>query len=176
VEFILNEAPEVSEVAYDLLVLQSLRRLIRATDIFSRRLVAQHKVSGPQLICLHRLLESDGLTVTQLSQAVYLSPSTVVGILDRLERQELVTRIRSLQDRRKVLIHVTQKGRDLVQDAPSPLQEALQAGLAKLPIDGQQTIADSMAALVAMLEVSELDAAPILETGTTLEGGEGVAP
>lgn len=167
-DFILNEAPEVPDVAYDLQVLQSLRRLIRAADIFSRRLIKQHKVTGPQLMCLHKLLELDGLTVSELSKAIYLSPSTVVGILDRLEKQKLVTRIRSSTDRRKVLIHVTQEGRDLVVDAPSPLQEALRSGLTKLDTHKQKEIADNIASLVSMLEIDDLDAAPILETDTNL--------
>ena len=167
-EYILNEAPAVPDVAYDLQVLQSLRRLIRAADIFSRRLIKQHKVTAPQLMCLHKLLERDGLTVSGLSKEIYLSPSTVVGILDRLEKQHLVTRIRSSKDRRKVLLHVTQEGRDLVVDAPSPLQEALQGGLAKLDTDKQKEIADNIASLVTMLEIEDLDAAPILETDTHL--------
>ena len=167
-EYILNEAPAVPEIAYDLQVLQSLRRLIRAADIFSRRLIKQHKVTGPQLMCLHKLLEHDGLTVSELSKAIYLSPSTVVGILDRLERQLLVTRIRSSTDRRKVLLHVTQEGRDLVVDAPSPLQEALQNGLSKLDTAKQKEIADNISSLVMMLEIEDLDAAPILDTDANL--------
>jgi hypothetical protein len=56
-------APPVPGVAYDL-QLQSLRRLMRATDIFSRRLIKWHKITGPQLVSLHKLRESDGLTLS----------------------------------------------------------------------------------------------------------------
>jgi DNA-binding MarR family transcriptional regulator len=167
--FIRDEVPPVLPVAHDLRILQSLRRLMRATEIFSRRLVKAHKITGPQLMCLHKLLESDeGLTVSQLSRAIYLSASTVVGILDRLERQDLVTRVRSATDRRKVLINVTETGRNLVLDAPSPLQQALQAGLMTLPESEQCSIADSLGQLVNMLELQDMDAAPMLDTAEDL--------
>lgn len=152
-------------VAYDLQVLLSLRKLIRAADIFSRRLIREHKISGPQLMCLHKLIEFDGMTVSQLSKEIFLSPSTVVGILDRLEKQGLVVRNRSEQDRRKVLLSVTKAGRLLVEEAPPPLQNALQEGLGQLSIKEQEKIADSMQKLVEILEIESLDAAPILETG-----------
>ncbi len=167
--FILDQAPPVPEIAYDLQVLRSLRRLIRAADIFSRQLIKRHKITGPQLICLHKLLEHDSLTVSGLSKEIYLSASTVVGILDRLERQHLITRVRSKTDRRKVVIQVTQQGRDLVIDAPSPLQQALQKGLSKLDESKQRSIADTLAELVSMLEIERLDAAPILESGESID-------
>jgi len=169
--FLGDQAPPVPEVRFDLQILQSLRRIFRAADLFSRRLVKQHRITAPQLMCLHRLAESDGLTVSGLSKAIYLSASTVVGILDRLERQGLVTRVRSVVDRRKVLIHATQAGRDLVLDAPSPLQQALETGLRALAIEEQRTLAESLDRLVGMLELDSLDAAPVLQTGA-IDGDE----
>lgn len=163
--FILEQAPAVPAVAFDLQVLLSLRKLIRAADIFSRRLIREHNISGPQLMCLHELLDHDGMTVSQLSKEIFLSPSTVVGILDRLEKQELVKRVRSEEDRRKVMLSVTQAGRQLVEDAPPPLHNALQDGLSQLTLKEQESIAQSMQKLVEILEIQNLDAAPILEVG-----------
>lgn len=161
--------PPLPEVAFDLQILQSLRRLMRAADIFSRQLAKAHRITGPQLMCLHKLLEADGLTVSQLSNAIFLSASTVVGILDRLEAQGLVTRVRSDKDRRKVWISVTQAGRDLVDEAPSPLQQALQQGLGKLSQTERRVIADNLDRIVCMLELQDLDAAPLLETSESLD-------
>lgn len=165
IDYITTCSPPVPDVRFDLQILQSLRRIIRAADLFSHSLAKLHKVTSPQLMCLHKLLESDGMTVSGLSRAIYLSPSTTVGILDRLERHGLITRVRSSVDRRKVLIHVTQAGRDLVNDAPSPLQRALENGLGELPPEQQATIAESLGSIVQMLELQDLDAAPVLETG-----------
>ncbi len=164
-DFIQDAAPEVPRLHHDLRIIQSLRRIIRATDLFSRRLVKQHKITGPQLMCLHKIVESEGLTIAELSRSIYLSASTVVGIIDRLERQGLATRQRSVSDRRKVLIHATQEGRDVLIDAPSPLQKALQSGLNELEEPEQKRIADTLEHLVDILELERVDAAPMLEIG-----------
>ena len=164
----MEKAPDVPKIAHDLLVLQSLRKLIRAADIFSRRLIKEHKVSGPQLMCLHKLVENEGMTVSELSKEIFLSPSTVVGILDRLEKQQFVTRERSVEDRRKVILHVTQSGKYLVEEAPSPLHTALQNGLGQLSLEEQAIIAENMQKLVDILEIDKLDAAPILDTGNNM--------
>lgn len=165
IAFIRDAAPPVPPMRPELQILQSLRRIIRAAEIFSKQLIRQHKITGPQLMCLRKLMESEGLTVSELSKAIYLSPSTVVGILDRLEERGLVARLRSRGDRRKVLIHPTQAGRELVAEAPSPLQVALERGLQALEPEQQQRMAESFSQLVQMLELDFVDAAPVLETG-----------
>jgi DNA-binding MarR family transcriptional regulator len=174
-EFIRDTTPDLPPQRYDLQILRSLRRMFRAADLFSHRLQRQHRVTGPQLMCLHTLLESDGLTVSELSLAIFLSASTVVGILDRLERQGLVTRVRSTKDRRKVLIHVTQTGRELVLDAPLPLQRALELGLRQLEKGRQRELAEALNSLVEMLEITDLEAAPLLETGALTLDANGTA-
>ena len=70
---------------YDLRVLQALRRIIRAVDLHSRKLLAQHRITGPQLVCLLAVEENQPVTGSAIARHVHLSPSTVIGILDRLE-------------------------------------------------------------------------------------------
>jgi DNA-binding MarR family transcriptional regulator len=150
---------------YDLKILQSLRRIIRATDIYSRRLRVTHDLTAPQLICLLAVVEDGPLTPTLLAQRVHVSPSTVVGILDRLERKDLVTRTRSETDRRVVNIHATTKARRLARHAPSPLQENLATALNNLSPREQRAIARALDRLVDLMELADVEAAPILETG-----------
>jgi DNA-binding MarR family transcriptional regulator len=95
-----NQDPEVPKASYDLRILQALRRIIRAVDIHSHKLSTQHKITGPQLACLMAIKEEVPLTSGNLAKKVYLSPSTVVGIVDRLEEKKLVKRNRSSKDRR----------------------------------------------------------------------------
>ena len=143
---------------------------MRAVDVHSHRLAAVHKITSPQLLCLRTLVDDGPLTSSALAKLVHLSPSTVVGILDRLEQKELAVRERSMKDRRQVLIHVTRAGVDLVKNVPSPLQYRLAQGLAALPEDEQITIGKSLEQLVELLELEKseevaplLDIAPIHE-------------
>lgn len=161
-------SPAVPESNYDLRILQSLRRIIRAVDLHSRKLSMQHSITGPQLACLLVVNEHGPLTASSLAREVYLSPSTIVGILDRLEQKQLVVRQRSCQDRRVVNVEITQQGIELIRSAPSPLQETLSRALQQLPGDEQVAIALSLEKIVALMEAGDIDAAPLLATGALL--------
>ena len=150
---------------FDLRVFQALRRIIRAVDLHSRKLAAQHKITGPQLVCLLSVAESEPVTPSAIARDVHLSPSTVIGILDRLDAKGLVSRVRDVTDRRLVQVSLTEEGNALVASAPSPLQDTLAAAMSQLPEEERSAIAESLDRIVEMMEVRHIDAAPILETG-----------
>ncbi|MBU1319066.1 MAG: MarR family transcriptional regulator [candidate division Zixibacteria bacterium] len=155
----------MQENRFDLHILRSLRRIIRAVDIYSGKLKSQHQITGPQLICLLAIVEKGPLTATALAKSVHLSSSTMVGILDRLEKKELIHRTRDKKDRRQVNVVATESGMRLARNAPSPLQDGLARALSKLSDLEQATIALSLRRIVDLMEVNDFDAAPILETG-----------
>jgi DNA-binding MarR family transcriptional regulator len=148
----------------DLWILRSLRRIMRATDVQSRRLAAEHHITGPQVICLQTLADDGPMTATALAKLVHLSNSTVVGILDRLEQKDLIARHRSTTDRRQVLVHATDAGRELLGRVPSPLQQRLASGLERLPVREQVELATAIERICELLEVPDDGAAPLLET------------
>lgn len=156
----------VPQTSYNLRIIQSLRRIIRAVDLHSRKLSMQHNITGPQLACLLIIGEHGPLTASSLAREVYLSPSTIVGILDRLEQKELVVRKRDSGDRRVVNVAITSRGRKLVDLAPSPLQETMARALQDLPEIEQVSIIMSLEKIVSLMEAEDIDAAPVLETGS----------
>lgn len=156
-------------------ILVSLRRMARAVDLHSRQLAKEHELTGPQLVCLRYVQGHDGVTPKSLATAVSLSQATVTGILDRLERRGLVSRMRSTIDKRVVHLAVTDAGRELVAEAPSPLSEAFRARLAALP-DGEQGMIDwVLRRMVEMMEATDVDASPILTTGDVTADHDEVA-
>ena len=158
--------PQVPKGSYDLRILQALRRIIRAVDIHSHKLSTQHKITGPQLACLMVVEEEGPLTSSKLAKKVYLSPSTLVGIIDRLEEKRLVERNRSSVDRRQVHISITPQGKQLIVDAPSLLQDTLANALVELPEIEQVSITMALEKLVDLMEARHIGAAPLLETGS----------
>lgn len=164
-------AAKVLDIRYDLQILQSLRRIIRAIDIHSRKLRIQHDITAPQLVCLLSIADDGPITSTKISQHVHLSPSTLVGILDRLEMKGLIQRKRDTKDRRLVYVTATEKGLETVKYAPSPLQDGLATALKDLPELEQTTIALSLERIVDLMEVRHIEAGPILETGQLDEEG-----
>ena len=161
----LHQPPRVPAGNYELRILQALRRIIRATEIHSQKLIQQHNITGPQLGCLLALIDHGPLPTTTLAQKIYLSPSTVVGIVDRLEEKGLVIRQRSSRDRRQVQVAATEAGQALAAAAPSPLQESLAEALKELPELERVSITLSLEKVVDLMEARKIDAAPLLATG-----------
>lgn len=149
----------------ELQILQALRRIIRAVDIQSRRLASRYGITGPQLVCLATLCDEGALTSAELSRRVYVSASTITGIIDRLEQRGYVERKRDEIDRRRVLLHATPEGYKLAYRAPSPLQDKLMERLHNLPDLERAAIGMSLERVVELMEARDLDASPILTTG-----------
>jgi DNA-binding MarR family transcriptional regulator len=143
-------------------VLRSLRRIIRAVDLYSRKLLAVHGLSAPQLLCLRQLAEHGPMLSGTLAAAVSLSPATVSGILDRLEQRGLIERRRQQDDKRRILIALSPAGLDVVREAPPPLQESFLFKLRALPESQQAQIDRTLKKLVAMMAAEDLDSAPLL--------------
>jgi DNA-binding MarR family transcriptional regulator len=147
----------------DLRVLSAMRRIIRRVDLYSKVLAAKAQITSPQLVCLLMLAEKGAMTATTLSRQVFLSPSTIVGIIDRLEEKGLVTRARATIDRRVVAVTITDEGLRVAQSAPSPLQDTLAEALRALPHHEQVEIAGSLERVVSLMEAQNVDAPPSLE-------------
>jgi DNA-binding MarR family transcriptional regulator len=154
---------------YEEQILRSLRRIIRAVDLYSRRLMAEHGLSGPQLLCLKQLDKRGELLSGALARGMSLSPATVTGILDRLESRGLVARERRVEDKRTVVVRLTAAGRKLIQQAPSPLQDDFLVKLRALPERRQASICRTLKSIVSMMSAEDLDAAPLLASGEAVD-------
>lgn len=74
-------------------------------------------ITYTQYIVLLVLWEEDGITVGEIGKRLCLDTGTVTPLLKKLETMELVVRCRSTQDERVVLITLTDKGRELREQA-----------------------------------------------------------
>lgn len=143
---------------YGIGVLKSLRRIIRAVDIHSKKLNHEYMITAPQLICLYSLQSNGNMTQSQLAKEVDLGMSTVNGIVDRLEAKGWVVRRRDNADRRRVFVELTESGELQADEAPSLLQDKLSDALQALPELEQAAIALSLERIVELMGVGHLDA------------------
>jgi DNA-binding MarR family transcriptional regulator len=150
------------ELGYDQRILIALRRIIRAVDIYSRKLNTLYNVTGPQMVCLFAVVRHAPLTLSELAKEVHLGGSTVNGIVDRLEQKGWVERKRDHVDRRKVYLWPTLAGRQVVQETPSLLQDKLAKALMGLAEAEQAQIARSLEQVVNLLDVGHIQASPHL--------------
>lgn len=119
-------------------------RLTRLQQIASDKMDdAFSRVTGINLTdgrCIDLLDVHNGLTAGELAEAASLSPGAVTTVLDRLERMELVTRTRDEADRRRVLVEVTPKARELAFEIYGPVAAYARDYIEQLTDDDIQTI------------------------------------
>ena len=144
-------------------VLVSLRRIIRATDLQSRRMVKACGLTIPQVMVLRAIDDLGDVTVRCLSDHVSLSQATVTTILDRLESKKLALRVRSLVDKRVVNAQLTGAGRQVLADAPLLLHEKFIARFDALNAQEQKQILDALKQVAVMMDAADIDAAPLLD-------------
>ncbi len=142
-----------------------LRKVIRAIDLDSHRLEHRHGVTAPQLLVLATVRDHPGLGLGDVARIVQLSPSTVVGIIDRLEERALIERCRDAVDRRRIQLALLPKGRTVLDAGPKPLQTALIARFERLPESDQARMLAALHQLTDLLHAHDIDAAPVLAVG-----------
>ena len=146
-------------------VLVSLRRIIRATDLHSRKLGKQTGLTTPQLVVLSTVGALKDPTVSDIAKAVSLSIATVTTILNRLESNGLVHRQRSTIDRRRVIVSLTEAGTEKRGQAPRPLQDRFVDRFSGLEPWEQHFIVAALERVASMMDAEALDAAPLLLSG-----------
>ena len=89
-------------------------------------LLDQLGITYPQYLVLNVLWEEDWQTVGTIAERLSLESSTVTPLVKRLESASLVTRTRPRDDERRVLVSLTERGREL-REKSGCLGEALLA-------------------------------------------------
>jgi len=153
-------------------VLTSLRRVIRAIELHSQQLVKTLSVTGPQLRLLQLIKSQPNTSLRELANAMSLSQATVTSIMDRLEKRELIARIRSELDKRKIHPQLTLAGKTIVEKAPAPLQDSFVRKFEQLQDWEQHMIIASLQRVAEMMDASEIYAAPFLDVGMLDKGAD----
>ena len=101
--------------------------------LYSRELLRRRNLTTSQLATLRQLARHGRLSAGDVARGISVSQATITGIVDRLESRELLTRSRDAEDRRRVVIDLTEAGREAVATSPPPLHERFILRLAELP-------------------------------------------
>jgi len=86
-----------------------LRSIIKNFRSYIQGQIGEMNFTVPQLMVLKELYDHPNVTLKDLSELVGLAKSTVCGIVDRLEVQGAVIRVRDTEDRRNVKISLSPK-------------------------------------------------------------------
>lgn len=137
-------------------IMQSLRRIFKAIQDYSHEVSDKFGITGPQLWVLKTISQNENLSLSDLSKRMYLHPSTITGLMDRLEKKGYVARNRDQVDRRVISVQLTPKGKSLTKKAPNPVQGKMIYGLRGLRREKLNLIYDSIQKLVEIMEAQNL--------------------
>ena len=93
------------------------------------------------------------LSSVDLSRHLYVTASNMTGLVDRLEKKELVARERKTGDRRVMLIALTPEGRELAEVLPDPLETKLISGLGHIPVERVKALNQAMEEILQLIIV-----------------------
>lgn len=110
-----------------------------------------------QFAVLRFLLESGPTTVGAVQGHIYLSPSTTSTLIAQLEEAGYVTRVRSPEDNRVVIVELTPAGRDIAQNTPLAGLPLLRRRLRTLPQARLALIEDALTDIMELMEVTDTE-------------------
>jgi DNA-binding MarR family transcriptional regulator len=99
-------------------VLQAWLRLYASMRELGRGLRRRHGASDTALLLLRVIAELEPLAIGELAELTGYHVASLGQMLERMEQAGWVLRQRDEQDRRKVLLRTTERGRELLRDAP----------------------------------------------------------
>jgi DNA-binding MarR family transcriptional regulator len=138
-------------------IIFSIRRLIQASELYTKELNKKYQVSAAQLNCILTLYEYGPLPPSKIANHMMVKSSTVTGVVDRLEKKGLAERMRTSADRRVITIQLTEAGKKLAQYAPPPIQQKILDGLKQTETAKKEQIVRSLNMLTDMLDIQDLE-------------------
>uniref|UniRef100_A0A0M0KMM5 MarR family transcriptional regulator n=2 Tax=Halalkalibacterium halodurans TaxID=86665 RepID=A0A0M0KMM5_ALKHA len=90
-----------------------------------REILSHFPITPPQFVALQWLNEHGDMTIGELSQKMYLACSTTTDLIDRMEKNHLVERVKDQNDRRVVRIHLLERGKTIIEEVIRKRQEYL---------------------------------------------------
>lgn len=146
-------------------ILISIRRIMRAIDLHSKKLSKSSGLTAPQLVLMLALRKNGPMAPSAIAKEVSLSQATITSILDRLDKAGFTRRDRSMEDKRVVHACLTPQGQKKIAEAPELLQSGFLREFRKLEEWERTQLVSSLQRIATMMDAEDIDASPILEVG-----------
>lgn len=120
--------------------MHSLWELSHALQVASKRMARQLGVTGPQRLVIRILGQSPGITARDLAITLGIHPSTLTGVLARLEKAGFISRKTDTEDRRRARFELTAAGQRVDREKRGTIESAVRRALVRA---GDATVARS---------------------------------
>ncbi|CAM3455669.1 MarR family winged helix-turn-helix transcriptional regulator [Cytobacillus oceanisediminis] len=114
---------EIHDVVAD--IEKDLRYISGIIKQKGREILSDFTITPPQFVALQWLFEEGDMTIGELSNKMYLACSTTTDLVDRMEKNNLVKRVKDPNDRRVVRIQLLEEGERIIEEVIKKRQEYL---------------------------------------------------
>lgn len=137
-EELMNGTTHVAEIE------KALRYISVEIKQKGREILSDYSITPPQFIALQWLFESGDMTIGELSNKMYLACSTTTDLVDRMEKNQLVKRVKDPNDRRIVRIHLLSEGERMIEEVIKKRQDYLDQVLSNFSMNEIHSLKDTL--------------------------------
>jgi DNA-binding MarR family transcriptional regulator len=131
--------------------MQRIWGLVHALDVRSKRMAKTLGVTGPQRFVVRVIGQRPDQTASEIAEMLGMHPSTLTGILARLEARGAITRVVDADDRRRARFTLTAIGKQLDREKKGTVEAAVRRALAKTDAAGIARTEEMLARIVEEL-------------------------
>ncbi|MEO0472785.1 MAG: MarR family transcriptional regulator [Bacteroidota bacterium] len=127
-------------------------QLFNLADVFRKHqeyIKTKYKISSLEMEIIQLIVNQGKKKMKEIGQHFNIKLSTLTSIIDKIERQKLVKRVNSKDDRRVVFLEVTKKGQTLhmnyskyIQSVASDLENVMDQGAFMSFVEGLEKMSD----------------------------------
>lgn len=127
----MRRSPEPTALPDVLAFMQGLWAVVHRMERLSKQMGARTGVTGPQRLVVRLIGLFPGISAGTLAATLHLHPSTLTGVLKRLEAQGLLSRTADPADGRRTVLRLTRRGARVAGDKQGTLEAAVAATVSR---------------------------------------------
>ena len=135
--------------------MQRMWELVHALDVRSKRMVTSIGVTGPQRLVIRIIGQKPNQTASQIAMTLGKHPSTLTGVLARLQARDMIARASDPDDRRRARFTLTPLGRKIDKLQRGTVEAAVRRALARSDDARIEGMRETLAIIVEELERGE---------------------
>jgi DNA-binding MarR family transcriptional regulator len=132
--------------------MQRLWELVHALDVRSKRMAQEIGVTGPQRLVIRLIGQRPRQTASEIATTLGKHPSTLTGVLARLEARALIVREADAEDRRRARFTLTAAGKKVDRERRGTVEAAVRRALGRAHDAAVESTVSTVALLVEELE------------------------
>jgi DNA-binding MarR family transcriptional regulator len=133
-------------------IVTTIRKFVRAVSYDAFRISREYGLTGPQSAVMRTLFKQGPLSSATLSRMLYVTPSNITGIIDRLEKKGFVKRVQTKEDRRVALIELTKSGYKQSSELSDPMEKKLIKALSDLEPEQVRTLSVTINRILSLID------------------------